>query len=165
MILLKLVVEEVKAELGPICWHRTTESTNRGGRKRLPNVNSSDDASAAASGFKIELVQQTVATDKPGNSVARARSFEAACRLATVRSRHTAPAQVSHVPNYNLRYAKRSTQKINAENIERRGRDAQLKNVISEWWLKSREAPHSHLSGRQSGKPRMKWSLPTCHTL
>lgn len=81
----------------------------------------------------------------------RTRSFEAACRLATVRSRHTAPAaaQVPHIPNYNLRYAKRSTQNINVENMERLFSSRcdfgeTLKNVISEWWLKSREAPHSH---------------------
>lgn len=60
MILCKLAVEEVKAELGPICWHRTTESTNGGGGG--PNVNSSDDASAATSGLKIKLVQQSLQT-------------------------------------------------------------------------------------------------------
>lgn len=34
MILFKLAAEEVKAELGPICWRQTTESTNREGEEK-----------------------------------------------------------------------------------------------------------------------------------
>lgn len=86
--------------------------------------------------------------------------FEAAQRLATVQSCHTTlqtVAEASVIPNYNLRYAKRSTQNIKEnkrwcfqeaflfspcfqENITG---NVQLKKVMFERWLKSREAPHS----------------------
>lgn len=86
--------------------------------------------------------------------------FEAAQRLAMVQSCHTTlqtVAEVSVIPNYNLRYAKRSTQNIKEdkrwyfqeaflfspcfqENITG---NVQLKTVMFEWWLKSRGAPHS----------------------
>lgn len=125
MILFKLVAEEVKAELGPICWHRTTGSTNRGGRKGLPNVNSSDDASAAASGLKIKLVQQLPQTRLATGGAAAGVQHErqGGDERGVLRQRADWPQsdpatrQVPRIPNYNLRYAKRSTQNSDVENI------------------------------------------------